>query len=288
MPGLLDGKIALITGTGGGQGRAASLRFAAEGARIVGCDLKPDAAEETVRLVREVGGEMVSLQPLNLADEAEVERLMRLAEETYGGLDILYNNAAGVRFGTVEDCTQEDFEFTMTNEVSIVFTATKHALPLFRKRGGGSVVNTASIAGVRGGWPGAGNLPGLFAHSVAKAAVIRLTEVLAVELAAEGVRVNAVTPGIIRSPGTEPFLGDEESEVSGAFKRATLVERIGVPDDIVNAALFLAGDQASYVNGLNLVVDGGWVASGGQGRMDADVRGMVERQMPGYFDYATA
>jgi NAD(P)-dependent dehydrogenase (short-subunit alcohol dehydrogenase family) len=288
MSGQLEGKIALITGSGGGQGRAAALRFVAEGARIVGCDLKVDAAEETVRLVHEAGGEMVSLQPLNLADEAEIARLMSFADETYGGIDVLYNNGAGVRLGTVEGSSQEDFEFTMTNEVSIVFTAVKHALPLFRKRGGGAVVNTASIAGVPGGWPGAGNLPGLFAHAVAKAGVVRLTEVLAVELAAENVRVNTISPGIILSPGTEPFLGAGDTELAGAFKAATLSERLGRPDDIANAALFLVSDQSSYVNGTNLVVDGGWVASGGQGRENAEIRAMLDRAMPDYFNYATA
>jgi meso-butanediol dehydrogenase/(S,S)-butanediol dehydrogenase/diacetyl reductase len=127
------------------------------------------------------------------------------------------------------------------------------------------VINTASVGGIRGALPMVGNQPGLFAHAVAKAAVIRTTEVLAVELAQDNVRINTISPGAIFSPGTEPFLGDGNTELGAEYKRATLPQRIGVPEDIVNAALFLASDESAYVNGANLVVDGGWVASGATG-----------------------
>ena len=286
MSGRLEGKTALITGTGGGQGRVAALRFAAEGARVLGCDLKSEGSEETLRLVREAGGEMESLHPLDLSDEAAVKELMDAARELFGGLDILYNNASAVRLGTIEGTSKEDFEFTLANEVTIVFLAVKHALPLFRERGGGAIVNTGSIAGVRGGWSIAGNLSGLFAHCVTKAGVIRMSEVMAVELSPLGIRVNTVSPGAILTPATEPFLGDPE--VGAAFESSALVPRVGQSEDIVNAALYLASDEASFVTGSNLVVDGGWVASGGGGEADQDVQAAVDRAMPDFLDYSNA
>jgi len=286
MSGRLQGKTAVITGTGGGQGRVAALRFAAEGARVLGCDLKAEDSEETVRLVRAAGGEMESLHPLDLSDEGAVQQLMGTARELFGGLDILYNNAGGVRLGTIEGTSKEDFEFTLTNELTIVFLAVKHALPLFRERGGGSIVNTASIAGVRGGWSIAGNLPGLFAHCVSKAGLIRMTEVMAVELAPLGIRVNTISPGAILTPGTEPFLGDPE--VGAAFEASALVPRVGEPDDIVNAAVYLASDEATFATGSNFVIDGGWVASGGGGVADPEVQAAVDRALPGFLRYSNA
>ena len=179
--GRLQGKIALITGTANGQGRAAALAFAREGAKIVGCDLKAEWAEETVELVRRAGGEMVSMQPVNLDDEAQVKAWIDFAVKTYGDFDILYNNAAGVRGGTIESMTREDWDFNMANEVTILFLAIKHALPVFKRKGKGVILNTGSIAGMVGaGTPG--NSPGGLVHNVAKAAVIRMTVSLAVEL----------------------------------------------------------------------------------------------------------
>jgi len=286
MSGRLEGKTAVITGTGGGQGRVAALRFVAEGARVLGCDLKAEDSEETVRLVREAGGEMESLHPLDLSDEGAVKQLMGTAHELFGGLDILYNNAGGVRLGTIEGTSKEDFEFTLSNELTIVFLAVKHALPLFGERGGGSIVNTASIAGIRGGWSIAGNLPGLFAHCVSKAGLIRMTEVMAVELAPLGIRVNTISPGAILTPGTEPFLGDPE--VGAAFEASALVPRVGEPDDIVNAAVYLASDEATFATGSNFVIDGGWVASGGGGVADPEVQAAVDRALPGFLRYSNA
>jgi len=266
MAGRLAGKVAVISGTAGGQGRCAALRFAREGARVVGCDLKVDEARETVEQVRAAGGEMVSLQPVDLDDEAAVEGWIDFAVAHYGGFDILYNNAATARAGLLEELRRSDWDWNLANELTLVFLAVKHAVPVFRRRGGGAIVNVGSIAGMLGsGMPG--NAPGNLVHCVAKAAVIRLTQALAIELSPLGVRVNCVSPGVIDTPQLRPFLGeDPESPMRRLFAGQCLVPRIGEVDDVVNAALFLASDEAAYVTGVNLPVDGGFSAAGGVGR----------------------
>ena len=134
MAGRLEGKVALITGTADGQGRAAALAFAREGARVVGCDLKTALAEETVRMVKDAGGEMVSMQPLDLNDEQALIGWLDFAVAEYGDFDILYNNASGVRAGTIESLTREQWDYNLANEITIVFLAIKHALPVFKRR----------------------------------------------------------------------------------------------------------------------------------------------------------
>lgn len=267
MAGRLEDKVALITGTADGQGRAAALAFAAEGAKIVGCDLKAELAEETVELVRSQGGEMVSLQPLNLSDESAVARWVDFAVAQYGDFDILYNNASGVRGGTIESLTRADWEFDMTNEVTLLFLATQQALPVFKRRGGGTILNTGSVAAMVGAaMPG--NVAGNLVHNVAKAAVLRLTVNLAVELSPWNIRVNTVSPGFIDTPATRPLL---EAGGREPVERALLNPRIGRPEDIAMAAVYQCSDESDYVTGANLVVDGGWVAGGGVGRPDPQI-----------------
>jgi NAD(P)-dependent dehydrogenase (short-subunit alcohol dehydrogenase family) len=267
MAGRLEGKVALITGTADGQGRAAALAFAAEGAKIVGCDLKAELAEQTVELVRAQGGEMVSMQPLNLGDEAAVQRWIDFAVEQYGDFDILYNNASGVRGGTIESLTRADWDFDMTNEVTILFLAIQKALPVFKRKGRGTILNTGSVAAMVGAaMPG--NVAGNLVHNVAKAAVLRLTVNLAVELSPWNIRVNTVSPGFIDTPATRPLL---EAGGQAPVERALLNPRVGRPEDIAMAAVYLCSDEADYVTGANLVVDGGWVAGGGVGRPDPEI-----------------
>jgi NAD(P)-dependent dehydrogenase (short-subunit alcohol dehydrogenase family) len=279
MTGRLAGKVAVISGTAGGQGRCAALRFAREGARVVGCDVKVDEARETVEQVRAAGGEMVSLQPVDLNDEAAVADWIGFAVDRYGDFDILYNNAATARAGLLEELRRADWDWNMANELTLVFLAVKHAVPVFRRRGGGAIVNVGSIAGMLGsGMPG--NAPGNLVHCVAKAAVIRLTQALAIELSPLGVRVNCVSPGVIDTPQLRPFLGEDPgSPMRRLFASQCLVPRIGEVDDVVNAALYLASDEAAYVTGINLPVDGGFSAAGGVGRPTAALEEAVQASM---------
>lgn len=275
MAGRLAGKVALVTGTADGQGRAVALRFAREGARVVGCDLKAGLAQETVDRVRAAGGEMVSMQPLNLDDEEQVKSWIDFAVEQYGDFDILYNNASGVRGGTIESLSRADWDFNLANEITILFLATKHALPVFKRNGGGVILNTGSIAGMVGAaMPG--NVPGNLVHNVSKGAVIRMTEHLAVELSPYNIRVNCVSPGLIDTPATRPLL---DLGAEDAFLRGMLIRRAGQSDDIAKAAVYLCSDEASYVTGVNLPVDGGWSASGGLGQPDPAVAAIFVEAM---------
>ncbi|MFT4219041.1 MAG: SDR family NAD(P)-dependent oxidoreductase [Microbacterium sp.] len=249
--GRLDGKVALITGIGGGMGRAAALRFAAEGARVVGCDLLPDGAAETVRLVREAGGRAEHFAPVELSDAGAAARWVDAAAEVHGGFDILYNNASSPRFGAVDELSAEDWDFVIDNELNLVFYTTRAAWPHLKRRGGGVVLNVGSIAGTRGVEFMPQN-----AHGAAKAGVINLTQQLAVEGGPHGIRAVCVSPGFTVTPSTAWLVDSGPQPFKDNIARIPL-GRVGQPDDIVNAALFLVSDEASWITGVNLVVDGG-------------------------------
>ena len=274
--GRLVGKVALITGTGGGQGRAAALRFCQEGARVVGCDVDAEGSRRTVALARDAGYSMTSIEPVDLSSPDDVDRLIANAVKEFGDFDILYNNAAAMRTGRVDEMVLADFEWTMKNEISVIFNAIKASVPVFERRGGGVVVNIASTAGIYGsGFPG--NARGMLAHCVGKAAVIRMTEVLAIELSAINVRVNAISPGVTDTPALRPFLDNDD--VRTLFTNFSLLHSIGRPEDVVNAAVFLASDEASLITGCNLPVDGGQSVGAGQGRPDLHVESLLARAM---------
>ena len=253
----LEGKIALITGTGGGMrggiGRAAALVFAEHGAKVVGCDIDPASASKTVELVTQAGGEMKSLHPLDLTDEKSIPRLIDFAVSSYGGFDILFNSAAMFKRGNLETITRAEWNFSVDNELTLMLMAAKAAMPVLAGRSGANIVNVGSVAG------SFGHAPGALAHNVMKAAVIRLTELLAIECAPRGVRVNTVSPGVIANPEQNNARRNEY------FEKTNLLNRLIHPRDIALAALYLASDEAASVTGSNLVVDGGYVISGGQG-----------------------
>lgn len=246
----LAGKVAIITGTGSGMGRAAALLFAREGARIIGCDIDSKRGEETARMVEAAGGTMYSLHPVDLSHAEGADRLMAFALEKFDGVDILYNNAAMAYFDWVPDMSYETFSKTMREEVDIIFHLCRAAWPHLIARGGGSIINTASGAAKKASL----TLPTL-AHCAAKGAVVAMTRQYAAEGGRHGIRANTISPGLIRSAQTEPLLADPE------WKRITsskiLVGRIGEPEDVANCALFLASDESAFVTGADYGVDGG-------------------------------
>lgn len=251
--GRLAGKVALITGTAGGQGRAAALLFAAEGATVVGCDLDVAGAGQTVDQVRAAGGVMTSEQPLDLTDERAVAAWVAGVAAGHGRVDILYANAASTRFAPVEEVTLDDWHFVLRHELDVVFLPVKHAWAHLR-RSAGSVVLVGSTAGVTGSVTNA-----RVAHTVTKGGIVALTRQLAAEGAPYGVRVNCVSPGMIETPATRADLladGHPMREIA----RHIPLGRVGTAVEVARCALFLASAEASYVTGANLMVDGGWSA----------------------------
>lgn len=271
MGGRLEGKVAVITGTGDGIGRAGAIRFAEEGARVVGCDVRPEPAAETVRLVREAGGEMDCLCPLDLSDEAEAHRLMAHALEVFGGIDILYNNASALRLGSAVDMRLEDWNFTLTHALTTQWLATKHAIPHLKRRGGGSIIFTSSTAGDNVGTGFAANLPLLASYSVAKAGVNRLATLCAIDLARYNIRVNTIAPAWIDVPSTKAVYGEPGSDTYEAVTRTMLVDRLGRAEEVGETAVFLASDEVSFIVGANIRVDGGHFPGGGVGAPDLSV-----------------
>jgi NAD(P)-dependent dehydrogenase (short-subunit alcohol dehydrogenase family) len=249
----LDGKVALITGTARGLGRAAALRFAAEGALVVGGDLLHEEALETQRLVAREGGTILTPGALDVTDEDSVWSWTKEAVDAFGGVDIVYANAGAVRFGTIGSQHYEDFAFTVRAELDSVWLTVRAAwLHLLRSRG--CVLTVGSTAGVAGSLTNPRT-----AHSAAKGAVIALTRQLAAEGAPHGVRVNCVSPGLIDTEGSRENLLADDHPRRGIACHVPL-GRVGSTDDVVNAAVFLTSSEAAYITGAHLVVDGGWSA----------------------------
>ncbi len=255
MEKMLQGKVAMISGTGGGQGRAAAIAFAREGAAVVGCDVDREAAEETVRLVQAAGGRMISLQPLDLAEPADAERWMDTAVSEFGGVDILYNNAGALHArGPFDQSTLEHWQNTIRDELTIVYVACRAAWQRLVDRGGGIIINTASVSGHVEFLPMRSA-----AHGAAKAGVMGLTRTLAAEGAIHGIRAVSISPGVTRTPATQRFWsGTNEQRAVGAAMIAKVPSgRAAEPEDIAEAAVFLASDRASYINATDLLIDGG-------------------------------
>jgi meso-butanediol dehydrogenase/(S,S)-butanediol dehydrogenase/diacetyl reductase len=248
----LRGRVALITGTGGGMGRVAAQRFAEEGAIVVGCDLDAERHAETVALVEQAGGQMTGGAPVDLGDPDQARAWVDEAFAAHGRIDIVFNNASAARFGGIEEIPLEDWHFTIRNELDLVFYVTKFAWPHLRVNGG-VVINTGSIAGLKGT-----RVLGQTPHSATKGAVIALTRQLAVEGSEHGIRAVSISPGAIETPPTAELFADETAR--GMLLGAQLVKRVGQPQDIVEMAVFVASDAAGFMTGVNLVVDGGATA----------------------------
>ncbi|WP_084126718.1 SDR family NAD(P)-dependent oxidoreductase [Demequina sp. NBRC 110054] len=251
MNGRLEGMTVLVTGTGGGIGRATALLCAREGAHVVGCDLNPGPSDETVALVRAEGGRMDAIAPVDLSTPEGATDWVERAAALAGRVDVLVNNASAIRFGPIDALSYEDWSFTMRNELDLVFLVTRAAWPHLVAAGGGSIVNIASISASRGAWFMPQN-----AHGAAKGGVLALTYQLVIEGGPHGIRANAVSPAMTQTPHTTPMLEDPDGPAEQILSRVPL-RRWGQPEDVAAAVLFLASPESRHVSGANIPVDGG-------------------------------
>jgi NAD(P)-dependent dehydrogenase (short-subunit alcohol dehydrogenase family) len=254
MAGRLEGKVAVVTGAASGIGRATVGLFAAEGARVIAADIQDDKG---ARLEAEHRGR-VRYVHCDVLREPDLQGAVVLAVEHFGRLDCLFNNAgAGGALDPVDGVTAEGFDSVMHLHVRAALWGIKHAAPVMKAAGGGTIISTASVAGVRAGY-------GSALYSIAKAALVHMTRVAAAQLGACNVRVNCICPGLIATPIFGHALGapKEVAEarvdaIAEATKNSQPIPRGGLPKDIAEAALYLASDASSFVNGHALVVDGG-------------------------------
>jgi NAD(P)-dependent dehydrogenase (short-subunit alcohol dehydrogenase family) len=245
-------KVALITGGGSGIGRATAIRLSSEGAAVVIADIDEASSDKVCRQVEALSGRAIHV----LADvtlEADCRRIVQETVRAFGRLDVLLTSAGVGSGGTVVDTDEEYWDRVVDLDLKGVYLSSKYAIPEMVKMGGGAIVHIASIGGLRGDWGGA-------SFSAAKGGVINLTRHMAVMHAAEGVRVNCICPGVIRTPLTEDWLSDPQV-LENVLERHP-VGRIGGPEEVAAAAAFLASGEAAFITGAVLAVDGGSLAKG--------------------------
>ena len=251
----LKNKVAIITGAGSGQGRAAALIFSREGAKIAVSDWKPELGDETITLVKKAGGEAIFIRT-DVSESADVQNLVRATVSTYGRIDILYNNA-GVGFSSplsmsdVINTPEADWDRVIAINLRSMYLTAKYGIPEMIKSGGGSIINTASIAALIGS-------EAAHAYTAAKGGMVALSRALAVEFGPKNIRVNCICPGAIDTPMIAPVI--DPLKKSGQPFMTSPIRRLGRPEDIANCALYLASDESSFVSGATLVVDGGYIA----------------------------
>ena len=251
----LKGKVALITGGNTGIGQATAVLFAAQGAQVAVADVRTDNAAETQALIKAAGGESIFVH-CDVRSDQDCKQAIRSVLERFGRLDCLVNNAGIVPFGRAEETDEPTWDAAMNTNVKGAFLLSRTAVPIMRKQGGGTIVNVASEAGVVGE-------RSMVAYSASKGALIQLTRSMALDHAAEGIRINAICPGFTYVKRWEERSGIDRPDVKeyvAAASRELPLGRVGKPEEIAHAILFLASDQSSYIIGVALSVDGGYTA----------------------------
>jgi NAD(P)-dependent dehydrogenase (short-subunit alcohol dehydrogenase family) len=249
----LAGRVALVTGAGSGQGRAASVLFAEHGASIAVVDVDDDGAKETVRLIENARGDAIAVHA-DVSRRDDCDAMVVATVEHFRRLDVLYNNAAVQMSGRLVDCTEAEWDLTVATNLSAIFWACRAAMPHLRADGGGSIINTASVLGLIGS-------EGYAAYGAAKAGLVALTRQLATEHG-PAVRANVIAPGSIDTPRFRKVaqqMPDQQGFLDGLLRHIPL-ERLGTADDIARIALFLASDQSAYTSGAVVPCDGGLAA----------------------------
>jgi NAD(P)-dependent dehydrogenase (short-subunit alcohol dehydrogenase family) len=253
MPGIVDGKAALVTGGGSGIGRATALKLAQEGARVMIADYVQESGERTVKMIKDAGGN-ASFFSADVSMAKQIEAMVAKAVETYGRLDCAFNNAGieGRMGGSTVECSEENFDRTIAVNLKGVWLCMKYEIPQMLKQGGGSIVNTASALGLVA-------IAGAPAYNASKHGVVGLTRTAALEYAAKNIRVNCVCPGVIRTPMVERVI-DSGNFSEQDFIAGEPVGRMGKPEEIAAGVVWLLSDAASFVTGHPMAIDGGWVA----------------------------
>jgi NAD(P)-dependent dehydrogenase (short-subunit alcohol dehydrogenase family) len=252
----LTGKVALITGAASGIGRATALLFAREGARVVVADRNLSGSEQTVSEIQDQGGEAIAVR-VEVTEATQMEAAIEAALDKFGQLNILFNNAGtGETATSIMDLAEDEWDRVMAVNVKGVFLGIKYGAPAMVKAGqGGSIINTASVAGLVG-------YAGHAAYSASKAACVHLSKTAALELAKSNIRVNAIAPSFTATPMVEELAASSRDPERAMKKlaQANPLGRLGTPEEIANAALFLASDESSFVTGTVLTLDGGLTA----------------------------
>ncbi len=253
MAGWFEGKVALITGGSSGIGRASALAFARESAKVIIADVNVEDGEETLRMIKEAGGEAIFIKT-DVSKAVEVEAMVNKAIETYDRLDYAFNNA-GIAgdWDLTADCTEENWDRIIDINLKGIWLGMKYEIPQILKQGGGSIVNTSS------GWGLVGTADGAPAYVASKHGIIGLTKAAALEYAKDGLRVNAVCPGSIRTPLLESLFREDPEFEALVISRHPM-GRIGMLDEVAEAVMWLCSDAASFVTGHAMAVDGGYVA----------------------------
>jgi NAD(P)-dependent dehydrogenase (short-subunit alcohol dehydrogenase family) len=254
--GWLQGKVAVLTGAASGMGRATARLFAGEGARVVIGDVDKKGGQSAVEEIKDLGGE-AAFVVCDVAKEADVIHLIETAKRKYGGLNTIFNNAGIEQPVTPShEVSEELFDRVMDINLKGTFFGCKHAIPLLREAGGGTIVNNSSVSAFA-------NVGGNISYGASKGAIMSLTRILAIEYAKDNIRVNAICPGVIDTPMNRRNLerATDQEAIQRKWMEATPLGRMGTPEEVARTVLYLASDMSSFTTGIGLLIDGGRVAT---------------------------